>query len=364
MLRLVTGRSKSGKTEYIRNYLSALAQSGENKLLMLVPDQQSFETEKAFLDILGPIKARDVTVLGFSRLCDYVFEKTGYRNLTCADDSVKALVMSMALEDTSDVLKVYSDKALTPQLLTTMLDVRREFMKNSVSCDNVINLKCEENSLLADKLHDVNLVMSAYEAILSRSFEDPDGELSVACELLAEHKLFEDYIICLDSYLSFSQQELDIIRLLMESSKEFLVSLSDDGNKDEDSIFEVSRLTASRLRSMAKEAGIAVGAPVVCDYSEYFTNPVLSSIEHNIFRNITQQSVPAVFDDMTPLNIYCAKDVYDEADFVARNIRRLVMEENYRYSDFAIVCRSVSSYSGIADAALARYHIPYIMDLA
>ncbi len=363
MFRLVTGSSKSGKTEYLRNYLSALAQSGEDRLLMLVPDQQSFETEKAFLDILGPQKAINVTVLGFSRLCDYVFEKTGYRSMTHANDSVKALIMSMALEDTSDVLKVYGDKALSPQLLTTMLDVRREFMKNSVTSDNIRCLSCD-NNLLADKLHDVNLVMSAYEAILTSSFEDPDGELSVAWDLLAEHKLFADYIICLDSYLSFSQQELDVLRLLMQSSREFLVSLSDDGNKGEDSIFEVSRLTASRLRAMAKESGVSVGAPIVCDYKEYFANPTLSSLEQNVFRKNTQETISVSSEDISPLSLYCAKDIYDEADFVARNIRRLVMEENYRYSDFAVVCRSVSSYSGIMDATLSRYDIPYFMDTA
>ena len=53
MFRLVFGRSKSGKTEYVRNYLGALASQGEDKLLMIVPDQQSFDTEKAFLELLG-----------------------------------------------------------------------------------------------------------------------------------------------------------------------------------------------------------------------------------------------------------------------------------------------------------------------
>lgn len=361
MLRIVTGGSKSGKTEYLRNYLSALALSGEKKLLMLVPDQQTFDTEKAFLELLGPETAMNVTVLGFSRLCDYVFEKTGYSPATIADDSVKSLIMSMALEDTSDFMKMYSDKALSPKLLSTMLDVRREFMRNKADADVIGALRCTDDTILADKLHDINMVMSAYEALLTASFEDPDGELTVAYELLAEHRIFEDYIICLDSYLSFSQQEYDIIRILMLHSREFLVSLSDDGTKGEDTIFDVSRLTASNLRAIATESGISVGAPVVCDYKGYFVSPALSHIEKNIFRAKGEME-PSGFSDDNSVNLYLAKDIYDECDFVARNIKRLVMEENYRYNDFAVVCRNVCTYSGVIDATLSRYDIPCFMD--
>ena len=79
MLRFVLGRSGYGKSEYLRRKFAELAKAGEEKLLFIVPDQISFETEAAFLDLLGPSLSRNILVLGFSRLCDYVFEKTGNR---------------------------------------------------------------------------------------------------------------------------------------------------------------------------------------------------------------------------------------------------------------------------------------------
>ena len=68
MLKFVLGRSKSGKTEYVKSYLAERARKGEDKLLFLVPDQQTFEMEKGMLELLGPTLARSVTVKGFSRL--------------------------------------------------------------------------------------------------------------------------------------------------------------------------------------------------------------------------------------------------------------------------------------------------------
>ena len=50
MLRFVLGRSGYGKSEYLRRRFTDLAQKGEDKLLFLVPDQISFETEAAFLE--------------------------------------------------------------------------------------------------------------------------------------------------------------------------------------------------------------------------------------------------------------------------------------------------------------------------
>ena len=77
MLQLVTGRSGSGKTEYVRGLLGGLAQAGEDHLLLLVPEQYSFDTERAMLQRFGNRDAQRVEVLSFTRLADFVFRDLG-----------------------------------------------------------------------------------------------------------------------------------------------------------------------------------------------------------------------------------------------------------------------------------------------
>lgn len=73
MLQFILGKSGSGKTAKAVDIISEKRRNCDKKLLMLVPDQSSFETETAFLEALGPKLSRDVLVFGFSRLCNYVF---------------------------------------------------------------------------------------------------------------------------------------------------------------------------------------------------------------------------------------------------------------------------------------------------
>ena len=65
MLRFILGKSGSGKTAYIYEQISDRVKSGESDIIMLIPDQSSFETEKDFLEILGARLSKNVTVFGF-----------------------------------------------------------------------------------------------------------------------------------------------------------------------------------------------------------------------------------------------------------------------------------------------------------
>ncbi len=362
MLKLILGRSKSGKTEYIKNYLAELARKGEDKLLLLVPDQQTFDTEKSMLELLGPTVSRRVTVMGFSRLCKYIFSLAGYVPSSIADDSVKSLLMSIALKETSDNLLIYADEKSPARLVSKLLSVRHDLMRNKTKFEALEDIP-NVSETLSNKLHDVSLVLRAFDALMENSFEDPDGELSIAYDLMVGKDYFKGYRVCIDSFLSFSALEYDIIERLMCESEELYVTLSDDGLVGENSIYSVSRETASRLKSLAKNNGVKICEPEFCTYSGYFKNRELSLLEENAFA-IKSNDDEDVKEYEKPENItlYAATDYFEEADFVARNIKRLVMEEGYSYKNFAIILRDMTHYRSILENTLTAYGISHFTD--
>lgn len=363
MLQFVMGRSKSGKTGYIREYLASLAENDNNKILLIVPDQQTFDTEKSFLSVLGPSKVSNVTVLGFKRLSSLVLEKCGCNNTNYADDSVKALLMSVALEETSESLRVFSDKYDSPNLIKMMQKLRTEFIRDKVELSDLCDYDERFEKVLTDKLYDSSVVLSAFDAILSRSFDDPDGELKVALSLIRENNIFSDFTVAVDSFLSFSQLELDVLEAIMQQSRQMLVTLSTDGVSLDDGIFAMSGDTERSLRCIAKNNNIPVAKPVLCAYKDYFKSPELRFIEENVFASYSadDEKITSSFDKDN-LMIYGASDIYEECDFVARNIRRLVMDENYRYSDIAVITRDYDRYKVYLENIFRQYDIPNFMD--
>ena len=77
MLRFVFGRSGSGKTRAVRLALKEKARAGGERLMLIVPEQASFENERAMLRLLGAREARRVSVTSFSRLVDAVQRRCG-----------------------------------------------------------------------------------------------------------------------------------------------------------------------------------------------------------------------------------------------------------------------------------------------
>ena len=86
MLQLILGRAGSGKTYRIREQVKQLAEQNTEKVMLLVPEQYSFESEKAMLKLLGPKQVNKVQVMSFTRLTDMAFRAYGGSGIAKLDD--------------------------------------------------------------------------------------------------------------------------------------------------------------------------------------------------------------------------------------------------------------------------------------
>ena len=77
MLQFVLGRAGSGKTEYLRRLLADRSRAGLGGVMMLVPEQYTFEPEKAMLRLAGPVRGNAIPVYSFTRLAEAVFRREG-----------------------------------------------------------------------------------------------------------------------------------------------------------------------------------------------------------------------------------------------------------------------------------------------
>lgn len=361
MLKLIFGRSGYGKTEYILNHMCDLATNSNEELVLIVPEQNSFATEKKIIEKIGPILSQRISILSFTRMADAVFRQSGGFPLNPVKEGMKSIFMSLALRECSDNLSLYRSQIGRADFIPVILNTVNEMKSCALSSDDVSSFSVKvNNETLKQKLSDISLISSTYNALLNNAYSDPLDNLSLVYNKLLENNIFEGKVIALDGFSGFTRQELQIIDLLTISAKDLFVTLcgtKEDFEKNND-VFAITNETRKSLVQIAKKNQVNIMTPLELSENFRFKNKNLSSLEKNIYlsKQIKDEN------EGSGVTIYEGNTIYDECNFVAAEIRRLTTEENYRYSDIVVIARDLTCYKGILNRAFDKNEISYFME--
>ncbi len=363
LLELLLGRSGTGKTRLIHEELARLAREkgGKLPLVLLVPEQASFESERTLLELLGPRLANTVQVLSFTRLAQTVFRETGGLAGTPMDDGTRALLMSRALEQTADRLELYRRQAASPAYIQAVLAVLTECKQCAITPRRLEETAAGlEDGVLRKKTAELALILEAYESLAAESAVDPLDSLTLLADKLPESRSLDGAYVFVDSFKGFTGQEMRVLAALMGKAERMTVALCADPDRPEEEygLFSSILRTANRLRSLAFERNIPVAKLRRLAGNRRSASPALRALEAGAFA-----PRPAVFDGPSEeaAVVPCA-DAAEECAFTARAIRRLLREEGLRAREIAVTARNLAAYRGLLDAALEREGIPFYMD--
>ena len=358
MLRFILGKSGSGKSTEALRIAGELADNNL-PIMLIVPDQSTFECEKTLLDVFGAKKAEKVLVFGFSRLCKYVFELTGNSADNVIDEGTRAVVMSLALEELTEKLSLLSSKG-NKSLVDVMLQTVSDLKKSSVTSNELRGAsKLVEDETLKTKLNETALISDTFDALVSQSYIDPMDDLTRLNDILLKNNILKDYTIIFDGFSGFTMQQLNVVRNLMRDCTATYFTLTLDPLTDgSEEVFTTSQQTYKILKEYAKRDGVDIKVPIKLTDLHRFKNDELALLEQNIFRTHIEPL------EIVPENIcvYNAVDMYDECEYVARKIKHLVIEKGYLYSDISVICHDTEPYKGILSEILEKYEIPYFSD--
>lgn len=86
MLHFILGPAGSGKTHMARSMLVDAAKAGK-EVLLIVPEQYSFETEKTVLETYGESFFAQLAITSFARLPDRIARQVGKSKGQRLDDT-------------------------------------------------------------------------------------------------------------------------------------------------------------------------------------------------------------------------------------------------------------------------------------
>lgn len=362
MLRFILGRSGSGKTREIYGQIQQKIKLGSDKLIVLIPDQISLETEKAILELLGAPDKQKVSVFGFSKLCRFVYEQTDHPPKMPIDNGTRAVFMSRALDDLDDRLRLLhprSNRSLTSLMLNTLLECK----KNEITAAQLREAATGDmDETLKKKLLDTADIFDVFSGRLSQSHVDPLDDIDRVNELLCAYpEVFDSYTVFIDAFSGFTAQQIKLVEHLILHASEVWISLSlDPLSLSKDGVFATSVQTYHRVKRFAEEQNVKIQVPIRLEKSVRFLHDELRFLEEGAFRGADFTDTY----DCSPscIRLYSAEDTCDECEFVAREIQKMITEQGFRYRDICVITHDTRLYSGMINAVFDKYRIPFFLD--
>ncbi len=356
MLKFIFGLPSSGKTTEILNIIKEKLENGK-QISLIVPEQFSFQTERAILNLLGDDNSLKVEVLSFTRLYDKISDTVGGRCGKILSDGDKIIIMNRTLSSLENELKVWGKYAHSLNFSKTVLDTIGEFKVNAISANEIRDVADKTDRVtLKNKLYDLALIYENFDANLGEKFIDPVDMLTKVYRDLETLKYFENKTVFFDSFKAFTGQQFKIIDRIINQAEDVYFAINNDTETPREfDIFSNLRQNISKIEAIARKNRVAVLEPLILNKSHYTTEK-LSNLE----RLMAGNNITADLSDC--VTICECETAFDEAEFAARNIRRLVREKGYRFKDFVIIARDTERYQTAIEYVCQKNNIACFFD--
>ena len=359
-LRIIYGKSGTGKSTYIFNEIADRIKKGEDKIYIITPEQFSFTAEKKLLDTIEGSAVISAEVLTFARMAYRVLKETGSATLTNLSSSGKSMLIYNILSKEKDNLKFIGKSSENIDMIGTQIT---EFKKHGITPQNLKNvMESTEDKYLKSKLNDMLSVYEKYAEEISSRYIDENDNLILLAERLELVHDFENATIYIDEFVGFTVQEYEIIKKLLRVAKEVNITVCTNDtalseNKDTD-IFYSNKQTLDRLFNLAKNEGMQIENSVLLETEHRFKNGELSHLEQNIYAFPYKKYTGGVEN----IELFLAKNQYSEIEELAKKIVKLVRDKNYRYKDISVITKDLEGYSNLCKVIFAKYNIPVFID--
>lgn len=393
-LQLIFGGSGSGKSDYV--YKKVLEQSKEEPdkiFFVLVPEQFTMQTQRELVKRQENHSIMNVDVVSFPRLAYRVFDELGMGNLSILEETGKNLLLRRVAEEQQEHLQLLKASMKKTGYISEVKSVISELTQYRIAPEQLDTfIQDEEQSpLFRYKIQDIQTMYQGFVDYLQGKFITAEELLEVLAQVADQSGILKNSVIVLDGFTGFTPVQYYLLETLLKLTDEILVTVTLDEREDPyhykgvQELFYMSKKTVETLLKIAKSSQIEVKEPYWVRHSEnsrFSGSPMLLWLEQNLFRpkpgaykkacqeknedgSLNKEAVQGSCDlkgEGSDIALYSLQTPRQELHFIAREIKRLVREEQYRYKDIAIVCGDVEMYGNYAREIFDTYEIPLFLD--
>ena len=377
----VLGRAGSGKTRYcVDRLLSELQRSGDTRrLVLLVPEQASFQMERTLATRAPNGGYSRAAVLSFSRLTHQALAELG-DTPEVVTPAARVMALRAVTTRMGEGLRYFRHVAQTAGFFTQLERLVEELLSEAVSPESLAEaVGALDPPAARRKIAELSAIYQGYLEWLGRERIDPAARLSLLRSRLAGLTWLRDSLFWVDGFAGFTGQELATLVELARAARGLTLTLLLDpdspviranaapGMLD---LFRRTELTYQKLRTLFESAGVPCTDPIILHAAplpRFAQAPQLARLEAGLAAPFAAPASPAsasaTSPDQTVSLIECVTH-REELRQAARSIRQQIIESGgaLRFRDFAVIARDLEPLVPIIADVFTEYEIPYFLD--
>ncbi|SKC49070.1 helicase-exonuclease AddAB subunit AddB [Maledivibacter halophilus] len=361
IIRYIFGRAGSGKTRRIFEEIKyKLKQGGQHKLLLLVPEQFTLQTEFDLIKSNELPGIMRVEVISFERLAYKVFDEVGGLKKIDINELGKIMVLKRLFDNHSKELEVYTKASRKEGFLENFCALITELKRNDIYPEVIKEVleSFEEENMLTRKLKDIGFMYGKFNEYMDGRYTDEEDKISMLIDKIDETRFLDKAEIWLDGFSGFTSQEYRVLEKLILKCQKVNIALTrntNDGAKDKN-LFGPTNETFKKIREIAYRHNIKETQTVL--EIEQNKPSELKHLEKQIYAFPYNKYGKAVEN----IEMFSGTNQYTEIENVACKIVSLVRDNKYRWKDIALVNGDMETYGLTIKRVFSEYEIPFFID--
>ncbi|MEK3881627.1 helicase-exonuclease AddAB subunit AddB [Paenibacillus sp. PL2-23] len=377
-LRFIIGRAGSGKTSYCQMEIreEMRRDPGGPPLIMLVPEQATFQTEYSLLKGGGPRGSLRAQALSFRRLAFRVMQESGGTALVPIGDTGKSMLLYKIVHKLASELELFRGSGEQAGFIERLSELLTEWKRYGVQSDGIRQFagasEGSKSGLLKRKLHDLGRIYEAMEGELEGKYVDAEDYLERLKTGYGAASAMKEARYWVDGFHGFTPTEMEALGTLLASGAHVSVTLTldrpyrSDERPHELELFHPTAETCVKLAELAEKLGADVLEPVDLNKRpapKFAQSPVLAHLEQHYGQRVPFL-IPGGGSDAAyngAIRLASAPNRRAEVEAVARDML-VKARDGVRWRDFAILVRNAEDYADYISVIFNDYEIPYFID--
>ena len=347
-IKLIVGNTFSSVSKRVYEEIKANDDKVSRNVLF-VPDQFALMSEMEVLDYLDIVSSFNIEVASFSRFAVKTLKKRS--NYMLNPQTSVMLLKKIILENKDRLVcykNVYNKSGYISEIYAVIANFRNSKVTPNMLKESLTNLK----GYLKQKLEDIILLYELYLEKLVSEYSDIGSELEILASEIQNIEGIASTNIYATDFHELTKVKLDILANFIKHAKNFTIGVVDNEGGKNSKIYP--HYLAAFVSDIAKENDL----PIEIIKVEEKLSKEKREISNRLFSYYQNTDIK----DNTYVDLRIADNKTCEVRGIARYIRKLIVDDGYRYKDIAVVVNDIASYKDIIFREFTNFDLPYYLD--